>query len=202
MIQISKGWLGQLQSSETNIVKGLIIEHHALVSVLNELMEGKGGIIRLKNHVGHFGGWDNGEGGHNSIRVLLADFLDDQISKARPSASTKRMRYLEALQTICALSFLSDYVHGFIDDLGTLSVVALRPAISSSVLTKDHIIWAKEPAHRTRSDRVNHSRFKVHKDSSGHIATTHRFVIVDVDSLELEVGVAAVLTVGIDTVLV
>ena len=95
------------------------------------------------------------------------------------------MRYLEALEAICAFSFLADNIHCLIDDLGTLRVEALCPTISSPVLAKYHVIWMKKLAHRTRPDRVNHSRFQVHKDSSGYVASPHGFVIVDVDSFKL-----------------
>lgn len=46
---------GKLQSAEAYIVQGLIVQDHAFVSILNELMHGKGGIIWFNNSVRHFG---------------------------------------------------------------------------------------------------------------------------------------------------
>lgn len=44
-------WGGELKSPEANVIKCFIIQHHTLVSILNELMNRKGSIIGLHNGV-------------------------------------------------------------------------------------------------------------------------------------------------------
>ena len=44
---------GKLQSTEADVIKGLIVQDHAFISILNKLMHRKGGIVRFNNRVGH-----------------------------------------------------------------------------------------------------------------------------------------------------
>jgi hypothetical protein len=39
MVEISVGWGGKFQSSETDIIKGLVIDDLDLISILNKLMD-------------------------------------------------------------------------------------------------------------------------------------------------------------------
>jgi hypothetical protein len=39
MIQISVGWGGELQSSETDVIKSFVVDAHNLIGVLNQLMD-------------------------------------------------------------------------------------------------------------------------------------------------------------------
>ena len=55
MVQVTKGGLGQLQCAEADVVEGLIVEHDTLVSVLDQLMEGKGRVVRLNDDIGDLG---------------------------------------------------------------------------------------------------------------------------------------------------
>merc|ERR1712086_162742 len=56
VVKISVGWGGQLQGTEADVVKGLVVHTHALVGVLDKLVNGKGGVVWLDNGVGHL--WD------------------------------------------------------------------------------------------------------------------------------------------------
>ena len=51
MVQVTIGWGGQLQGSEANVVQGLVINAVGFIRVLNQLMYGKGGIVRLHNGI-------------------------------------------------------------------------------------------------------------------------------------------------------
>jgi len=51
MVKISVGWGGELEGSETDIVKGLVINAHDIIGVLDELMDGKGGVVWLNNGI-------------------------------------------------------------------------------------------------------------------------------------------------------
>jgi len=54
MVQVSIGGGGQFQSSETDVVEGFVINDHALIGVLDQLMDGEGGVVRFNDGVGHF----------------------------------------------------------------------------------------------------------------------------------------------------
>lgn len=48
-------WIGELESAETDIVEGFIVKNHALVGVLDQLVDGEGGVVRLNHGVRHLG---------------------------------------------------------------------------------------------------------------------------------------------------
>ena len=77
MVKITIGGGGELEGSEADIVEGLVIDDHALISVFNQLMNGKGGVVGFNNGIGHLGRGDHGEGLHDSVGILLSDLRDE-----------------------------------------------------------------------------------------------------------------------------
>jgi hypothetical protein len=73
MIQVPIGRGGELESSEADVVKGLVVENHALIRVLDELVDRQCGIVRLDDCIGHLGGREDGEGQHDPVWVLFTD---------------------------------------------------------------------------------------------------------------------------------
>ena len=59
MVQISIGWGGELKSSEADVIEGLVIDDLDLISVLDQLMDGEGGVVWLNDSVRDFWGWEN-----------------------------------------------------------------------------------------------------------------------------------------------
>lgn len=76
MVKITVCGSGELQSSETDIVQSFVINDHALVSVLDQLMDGESCVVRFNNSVRNFGRRDNGEGLHDSIRIFFSLTLE------------------------------------------------------------------------------------------------------------------------------
>ena len=62
---------GELEGVEADIIKGLVVEYHALISILNELVDGKGGVVRLNYNVEDLGGREDREVEHHMVRILL-----------------------------------------------------------------------------------------------------------------------------------
>ena len=91
---------------------------------LHQLMEGQHGVVGLHHGVGHLRRRDDGEGRHDAVGVLLADFGDQQ--SAHPGAGTpaQGVAELEPLQAVAALRLLTDNVEDGVDELGTFGVVA------------------------------------------------------------------------------
>ncbi len=38
VVEVAKGWSGELQGAETDVIQRLIVENHALVRILHQLM--------------------------------------------------------------------------------------------------------------------------------------------------------------------
>ena len=53
MVQVTVGGRGQLQSTEADVVKSLVVDTVGLVGVFDELMDREGSVIRLYDRVRH-----------------------------------------------------------------------------------------------------------------------------------------------------
>ena len=100
-------------------------------------MDGESGIVRLNYCVGYFGGGNNAESVHDPIGILLSDLGDEEGPHARASATAEGVGQLESLQAIAALSLFTDAIKNRVNQLSSLSVVALCPVVTSSTLTCD-----------------------------------------------------------------
>merc|ERR1719213_41538 len=98
MVKITVGGGGELEGTEADIVEGLVINAHNLVGVLDELMDGEGGVVGLNDGVGHLGGGHDGEGAHHSVGVLFTDLGDEESSHTGAGTTTERVGNLEALE--------------------------------------------------------------------------------------------------------
>jgi hypothetical protein len=152
MVEISIGGGGELEGSEADIIKGLVINAHNLIGILDELMHRKGGVVWLNNGIGHLGGWHDGEGGHDSVWVLLSDLGDEEGSHAGSGTTSKGVGDLEALEAIAALSLLSGDVENGVDELSSLGVMTLGPVVTSTGLSEDEVVWSEELSERSGSD--------------------------------------------------
>ena len=109
---------------------------------------------------------------------------------------------LESLEAVAALSFLSSDIEDGVNELSTLGVVTLGPVVAGTGLAEHEVVGPEELTKRSGSHGVHGSGLKIHKDSSGDVAATSGFVVVDVDPLELEVRVTVVGTGGVNSVLI
>ena len=85
----------QLESPETNIIQGLIVQRHTLISILNQLMYRKSSIIWLNNSIWNLGWWEHRESKHHSVRVFLPDLGNQKGSHSRTSSTTEWVANLE-----------------------------------------------------------------------------------------------------------
>ena len=55
MVEVSVGGGGKFQSSEANVIQGLVVNAISFIGVLDQLVNGKGGVVGLDDGIGHFG---------------------------------------------------------------------------------------------------------------------------------------------------
>ena len=84
----------------------------------------------------------------------------------------------------------------------TLCVMSLCPVISGPALSENKIVRPENLTKRTRSDAVHGSRLQVDEDCAGDVFAARGLIVVNIDALQLEVGVAVVGAGGVDSVLV
>jgi len=202
MVKITVGWGGELEGSEADIVEGLVVNAHDIIGVLDELMDREGGVVGLDDGIGDLGGWHDGEGAHLSVWVLFTDLGDQEGAHAGAGTTTEGVGDLEALEAIATLSLLTDDIEDGVDKLSTFGVMTLGPVVTGASLAEHEVVWTEELTEGSGSDGVHGAWLKIHEDGTGDVAATSGFVVVDVDSLELEIGVTVVATGWVNTVLV
>ena len=109
---------------------------------------------------------------------------------------------LETLEAIATFGFFSDDIEDGVDELGTLGVVTLGPVVTSSSLSEDEVVWSEELTEWSSSDGVHGTWLKIHEDGSWDVSSSSGLVVVNVDSLELEIRVTVVSTSWVNSVLV
>ena len=109
---------------------------------------------------------------------------------------------MRTLQAIAILSFFSHNIENRINKLGAFGVMALSPVISGTRLAENEVIRAEDLAEGTGSDGVHGARLEIHEDRTRDEATAAGLVVIDIDSLELELGVAVVFSGVVNAVLV
>merc|ERR1719230_709865 len=202
VVEVAIGRGGELEGTEADVVQGLVVQAHALVGVLDKLVDGEGGVVWLNNSVGHLWRWHDGESEHHTVGVLLTDLGDKESSHTGTSAATEGVAELEALEAVAGLGLLTHDIEHGVDELGTLGVVTLGPVVTGTGLAEDEVVRAEELTEWASADRVHGTRLEVHEDGTGHIATASGLIVVHVDALQLEVGVTVVGTGRVDAVLV
>ena len=202
MVEITVGGGGQFEGPEADIVEGLVVNAHDLIGVLDELMHGEGGVVGLNDGVGHLGGWHDREGAHHTVGVFLTDLGDEESSHAGSSATTERVGDLEALKAVTALSLLTDDIEDGVNELSTFGVMSLGPVVTGAGLAEHEVVGAEELSEGSSADGVHGAGLEIHEDGAGDVTATGSLVVVDVDTLELEVGVAMVRTGRVNSMLV
>jgi hypothetical protein len=100
VVKITVGRGGQLQGTEADIIKGLVIQRETLIRVLDKLVNGKGTVVWLNNGIRHLRGWDDGKGSHHTIGVLLTDLGDQKCTHTGTSTTTHGVGELETLKAV------------------------------------------------------------------------------------------------------
>merc|ERR1719326_2501505 len=202
VVKITVGWGGELKGSEADIVEGLVINAHNLIGVLDELMDREGGVVWLNDGIRHLGGWHDGESGHDSVWVLFSDLGDEEGSHTGSGTTTEGVGDLESLEAIATFGFLSNDIEDGVDKLSTFGIVTLGPVVTSTSLSEYEVVWSEELTERSGSDGVHGSWLKIHEDGSWDVSSTGSFIVVHIDSLELEIGVTVVGTSWVNSVFI
>merc|ERR1719401_58060 len=202
MVQIAIGGGCQLQGAKANIVQCLVVQQEALICILDELMERQHCIVWLDDRVTHLWRRDHRERLHDTVRILLSDLRDQECAHARACATTQRMAHLEPLEAIATLRLLAYHIEHTVNQLSSLGVVSFRPIVAGTSLSEDKIVGPEELAKRASAHAVHCSGFQIHQNCSGNIPTTSRLIVVDVNTLQLQVGVTVICSSWVNAVLI
>ena len=112
------------------------------------------------------------------------------------------MAQLEALEAVARLSLLTDDIEDGVDELSALGVVSLGPVVTGTALTEHEVVRTEDLTEGTSPHAVHGAWLEIDEHSSGHVLASGGLVVVDIDALELEIGVAVVGAGRIDAVLI
>mmetsp|Transcript_77533 Transcript_77533/g.195002 ORF Transcript_77533/g.195002 Transcript_77533/m.195002 type:complete len:282 (+) Transcript_77533:425-1270(+) len=107
VVQVAIRRSGQLQGAEANVVESFVVQQEALVRVLDELVKGENRVIGLHNCIAHLRRGNDAESFHDTIRILLTDFGDQQRAHARAGTPAEGVAQLEALEAVAAFRLLA-----------------------------------------------------------------------------------------------
>ena len=65
--------------------------------------------------------------------------------------------------------------------------MTLGPVVTGTGLSENKVIWSEELTEWSSSDGVHGSWFEIHEDCSWDVSSSGGLVVVDVDSLKLEI---------------
>ena len=170
VVEVTEGGGGELEGAEADVIQGLVVQNHALVGVLHELVNGQSGVVGLDDSVGHLGRGHDGEREHHAVGVLLADLGDEKSAHAGTGAATERVANLEALEAVARLGLLADDIKDGVDQLSTLGVVTLSPVVTGASLAENEVVGAEDLAKGAGADGVHGAGLEVHQHSTGHVA--------------------------------
>mgnify|MGYP003571699848 CR=1 FL=1 len=75
MIEITISGGGELEGTEADVVEGLVVNAESLIGVLNELMDGEGGVVRLNNGIRNLERWKRKSLLVNKERRIVLSFV-------------------------------------------------------------------------------------------------------------------------------
>ena len=89
MVQISVSRRRELQGSEADVVKGLVVDDVRFVGIFDQLMDRERGVVRLDDDVGYFRRWNDRKRIHDSVGVFFSDFGNEKGAHSRPGTSAE-----------------------------------------------------------------------------------------------------------------
>lgn len=169
VVEVAVGGVGQLQRAHADVVESLVVNTEGLVGVLDQLVDGQGGVVGLDDGVGHLGRGHDGESGHHAVGELLTDLGDQQSTHTSTSTTTQRVGDLETLEAVAAFSLTTDDIQDLVDQLSTFRVVTLGPVVASTGLAEDEVVGTEKLAERTGTDGVHGTGLEIDEDGARNI---------------------------------
>jgi len=202
MVQVAVGGRREFKRSEADVVESFVINAVRLIGVLNQLMDGQCGVVWFDDGVADLWRWHDREGVHDSIGVFLSDFRDEKRSHTGSGTAAETVCKLESLQAIARFGLFSHDIQDGVDELGALGVVTLGPVVTGTTLAEHEVVRSEDLSEWSTSHRVHGAWLEVDEDGARHVLAAGGLVVVDVDSLQLQIAVAMVGSGWVDSVLV
>jgi len=165
-VQVGVGWSLDVELSSADIVDSFVVKHNGDISVLEERVGGKNGVVWLNNGGGDLRGWVDGETELGLFAVIDGKSLEEEGTETGTAATTDSLEDQEALETSAVVSKLSDSVQAQVDDFTTNGVVSSGEVVGSIFLTGDQLFRVEQLSVGTGSDFINDGWLEIEEDTS------------------------------------
>jgi hypothetical protein len=169
VVEISVGWVGELEGPHADIIESLVVNAEGLIRVLDQLVDGEGSVVWLDDGIRDLGRRDNGEGGHHAVWEFLADLGDQKRTHTGTGSTTKGVGNLEALEAVASFGLTADDIENLVDKFSTFGVMTLGPVVSSTRLAEDEVVGAEELAEGAGTDSVHGTGLQIDEDGTRDI---------------------------------
>jgi len=180
VVQVTIGRVIQLEGPHADVVESLVVNAEGLVRVLDQLVDGECGVVRLDNGVGDLGRGYDRVCGHHAVGELFADLGDQERTHTGTSSTTKGVGNLETLEAVAAFGLAAHDIEDLVDQLGTLGVMALCPVVTSTRLAENEVVGAEELAEGSGADGVHGTGLEIDKDGTGDKLVVGRLLPVSI----------------------
>ena len=169
VVHVTEGNAGQLEGLLADFVESMVVNAESLVGVLDQLVNGQSGVVRLDDGIGLSWRGNHREGSHHTVRELFADLGDEQSTHSRTGSSTKGVGNLETLDRVAVFGFAANNVKNVLDQLSSLSVMTLGPVVASTGLSVNEVVGSEELRVGAGTDGVHGTGFEIDENGAGNI---------------------------------
>ena len=159
-IEVGVGWPLDVEVSATDIVNGLVVDHESAIGMLQGSVSGEDGVIRLDHSSGHLRGRVDGELQLGLLSVIDRKTFHKKRSKARASATTKRVEDQESLESRTLIGKLTDPVQDKVDDLLPDGIVTASIVVGGILFASDELLRVEELAVCTSAHLICVGRYR------------------------------------------
>ena len=165
-VKVGVGWSFDVKGSSADIIDSLVIKHNGDISMFEEGVSGKDGVVWFDNSGRDLWGWVDGETEFGFLTVIDRESLEEERSKSGSSTTTNGVEDEETLETSTLVSKFSDSVKTEINNFFTNGVMSSGEVVGSIFFTRNELFWVEELSVGTGSDLVNDGWFEIEEDTS------------------------------------
>jgi len=125
-----------------------------------------------------------------TLGVRIARLVHWEGAYAGARAVFEVMAHLETLGAIATFSLLPNGIEHEFDELDAFRVITLIPIIPGSRLAKHNVTRPKQLHNGSGTHAVHHVQVGVHQDDARDVVTNICLIIIHMNALKLEIGVA------------
>jgi len=202
-VQVGVGGSLDIEVSSADVINGFVIDHDSDISVLEERVGGKDGVVWLNNGGRDLRGRIDGETKLGFLTIIDGESLEEEGAETGSSTTTDGVENEETLETSALIGKLSDSVEAEINDFLTNGVVTTSEVVGSIFLSGDELLGVEELSVGSGSDLIDNGGLEIEEDASGDVLTGTSLGEEGVESIITSTDgfVGRHLTIRLDTVL-